>query len=91
MNRVQQPRTLLVLGLNAEMSTAAGADELPAVPWSEFPIVPSYPHTPPSEVCGLPPYTAHPPVEGAPPGADQIQRGNTLRDKRIVSTGVPRS
>ena len=28
MNRVQQPRTLLVLGLNAGMSTAAGADEL---------------------------------------------------------------
>jgi len=28
MNRVQQPRTLCVLGLNAEMSTAAGADEL---------------------------------------------------------------
>ena len=27
MNRVQQPRTLLVLGLNAGMSTAAGADE----------------------------------------------------------------
>ena len=28
MNRVQQPRTLLVLGHNAGMSTAAGADEL---------------------------------------------------------------
>jgi len=28
MHRVQQPRTLLVRGLNAEMSTAAGADEL---------------------------------------------------------------
>ena len=28
MNRVQQPRTLLVRGLNAGMSTAAGADEL---------------------------------------------------------------
>jgi hypothetical protein len=28
MNRVHQPRTLLVLGLNAGMGTAAGADEL---------------------------------------------------------------
>ena len=28
MNRVQQPRMLLVLELNAGMSTAAGADEL---------------------------------------------------------------
>ena len=28
MNRVQQPRTLLVLGRNAGMSIAAGADEL---------------------------------------------------------------
>ena len=27
MNRVQQPRTLLVLGLNAGMSIAAAADE----------------------------------------------------------------
>jgi len=32
MNRVQQPRTLLVLGHNAEMSTAAGADELVEIP-----------------------------------------------------------
>jgi len=32
MNRVQQPRTLLVLGLNAGMSTAAGADELVEIP-----------------------------------------------------------
>ena len=32
MNRVQQPRTLTVLGLNAGMSTAAGADELVEVP-----------------------------------------------------------
>ena len=28
MNRVRQPRTLVVLGLNAWMGTAAGADEL---------------------------------------------------------------
>jgi len=40
MNRVQQPRTLLVLALNAGMSTAAGADELvrhltPRPPWVE--------------------------------------------------------
>ena len=28
MNRVHQPRTLVVLGLNAGMGTAAGADEL---------------------------------------------------------------
>ena len=28
MNRVRQPHTLLVLGLNAEMGTTAGADEL---------------------------------------------------------------
>ena len=27
-NRVQQPHTLLILGLNAGMSTAVGADEL---------------------------------------------------------------
>jgi len=32
MNRVQQPRTLLVHGPNAEMSTAAGADELVEIP-----------------------------------------------------------
>ena len=30
MNRVRQPRTLVVLGLNAGMGTAAGADELVA-------------------------------------------------------------
>ena len=36
MSRVQQPRTLLVLGLNAGMSTAAGADELVEVPYREF-------------------------------------------------------
>ena len=36
MNRVQQPRTLLVLGLNARMSTAAGADELVEIPYKEF-------------------------------------------------------
>ena len=28
MNKVRQPRTLVVLGLDAEMGTAAGADEL---------------------------------------------------------------
>jgi len=28
MNRVRQPRTLFVLGLNAQMGTTAGADEL---------------------------------------------------------------
>ena len=33
MNRLQQPRTLLVLELNAGMSTAAGADELLEVPY----------------------------------------------------------
>ena len=33
MNRVRQPRTLIVLGLNAEMGTAAGADELVEVPY----------------------------------------------------------
>ena len=32
MNRVHQPRTLGVLGLNAGMGTAAGADELVGVP-----------------------------------------------------------
>ena len=32
MNRVRQPHTLLVLGLNAEMGTTAGADELVEVP-----------------------------------------------------------
>ena len=32
MNRVQQPRTLFVLGLDAGMSTAAGADELERPP-----------------------------------------------------------
>jgi hypothetical protein len=31
-NRVRQPRTLVVLGLNAEMGTAAGADELVEIP-----------------------------------------------------------
>ena len=32
MNRVHQPRTLLVLGHNAGMGTAAGADELVEIP-----------------------------------------------------------
>ena len=32
MNRVRQPHTLLDLGLNAEMGTTAGADELVEVP-----------------------------------------------------------
>ena len=32
MNRVHQPRTLVVLGLNAGMGTAAGADELVEIP-----------------------------------------------------------
>ena len=32
-NRVHQPRTLLVLGHNAGMGTAAGADELVEVPY----------------------------------------------------------
>ena len=32
MNRVRQPRTLLVLGHNAGMCTAAGADELVEIP-----------------------------------------------------------
>ena len=36
MNRVRQPRTLVVLGLNAEMGTAAGADELVEVPYRDF-------------------------------------------------------
>ena len=33
MNRVHQPRSLIVLGLNAWMGTAAGADELVEVPY----------------------------------------------------------
>jgi len=33
MNRVRQPHTLLVLELNAEMGTTAGADELVEVLW----------------------------------------------------------
>ena len=32
MNRVHQPRTLVVLGPNAGMGTAAGADELAEIP-----------------------------------------------------------
>ena len=32
MNRVHQPLTLVVLGLNAGMGTAAGADELVEIP-----------------------------------------------------------
>jgi len=32
MNRVRQPRTLFSLGLNAEMGSAAGADELVEIP-----------------------------------------------------------
>ena len=36
MNRVHQPRTLVVLGLNVGMGTAAGADELVEVPYREF-------------------------------------------------------
>ena len=32
MNRVHQPRTLVVLGLDAGMGTAAGADELAEIP-----------------------------------------------------------
>ena len=39
MDRVQQPRTLVVLGLNVGMSTAAGADEL-----VEFPASAERPH-----------------------------------------------
>ena len=35
MHRVRQPHTLVVLGLNAEMGTAAGADELGEVPHGE--------------------------------------------------------
>ena len=37
MNRVRQPHTLLVLGLNAEMGTTAGADELVEIPAQRFP------------------------------------------------------
>jgi hypothetical protein len=33
MNRVLQPRPLVVLGLNVGMGTAAGADELVEVPY----------------------------------------------------------
>ena len=33
MNRVRQPRPLVVLGLNVWMGTAAGADELVEVPY----------------------------------------------------------
>ena len=36
MNRVRQPRTLFVLGLNAQMGTTAGADELVEVPTDAF-------------------------------------------------------
>ena len=36
MNRVLQPRPLVVLGLNVWMGTAAGADELVEVPYREF-------------------------------------------------------
>jgi hypothetical protein len=32
MNRVRQPRPLIVLGLNVWMGTAAGADELVEIP-----------------------------------------------------------
>ena len=32
MNKLRQPRTLIVLGLNAGMGTAAGADELVEIP-----------------------------------------------------------
>ena len=38
MNRVYQPRTLLVLGLNAGMGTAAGADELVEIPTAHAPV-----------------------------------------------------
>jgi hypothetical protein len=34
MNRVRQPRPLIVLGLNVWMGTAAGADELVEIPTS---------------------------------------------------------
>ena len=33
MNRVHQPRPLVVLGLNVGMGTAAGADELVEIPY----------------------------------------------------------
>ena len=36
MNRVHQPRTLVVLGLNAGMGTATGADELVEIPHRKF-------------------------------------------------------
>ena len=36
MNRVRQPRKMVALGLNAEMGTAAGADELVEVPYRDF-------------------------------------------------------
>ena len=36
MNRVLQPRPLVVLGLTVWMGTAAGADELVEVPYREF-------------------------------------------------------
>jgi len=36
MNRVLQPRPLVVLGLNVWMGTAAEADELVEVPYREF-------------------------------------------------------
>ena len=34
MNRVRQPRPLVVLGLNAGMGTTAGSDELVEIPTS---------------------------------------------------------
>ena len=36
MNRVHSPRTMLVLGLNAGMGTASGADELVEIPPDAF-------------------------------------------------------
>ena len=36
MNRVLQPRPLVVLGLNVWMGTAAGADELVEIPYREW-------------------------------------------------------
>ena len=36
MNRVLQPRPLVVLGLNVWMGTTAGADELVEIPYREF-------------------------------------------------------
>ena len=33
MNRAHQPRTLVVLGINAGMGTAAGVDELVEIPY----------------------------------------------------------